>query len=1250
MEFDRRVQIRVYRPEREPGFGTGYLVAPRLVLTAAHVLGKTPDPRARTITVRRPDAGAPEFRASELWYRNDDAVDAALIEVDEGTERQDWEPPESLMDLRARPPQRWGHLIGTRPHPAAVAGFPRMQREERAGDVYRLDEQLTATIRPGTGSFAGRYEIFSTDPTIPMAPPPNSKTATRWSGMSGASLLCENQYGSDLLCGVIRRDRQPDAGTRLTATPAASLLADPDFRSLLAHHTGWEPVLEPAEPAGLLAPAARERDLRSAAMLLRADAEAVTFHGREEELQNLLRWSQDRDTFAVRIITGPGGQGKTRLARHLTDTLRSQGWITGHLRANLADNADHDLSGLETADPLMLVIDYAETLPRLLRHLIEHLRTARHRVRLVLLARSDGAWRTDNTAFPTLTAPSRELLRNAPVDKLDPLVPRSAPPRARAAAFTRATADLSRLLNYLPAVSSQATDWRALAATIQPPDDLNDPRYDSALTLQMTALITLLQSGPAPVPTTPGEPAEATLLSHEERYWGGTAITPAFQLSGLRSITLHRAVAVASLCGAADPGEAEVTAGKIPGLPSSRATDVAEWLNSLYPPSPDRYWGSLQPDRLAEYHCSGTLTDARTLAALLTDAAEHQQTQLITVLIRAIIAHYNAGRTDDSSRVLNTLTTTLSSAPVRFDAIENASATMPYAAVIAPIAVLLTSAVASTYWDLTSEDPERYAPDLATALDHYSIWTSMVGQRADALAAQEWAVKIYGRLAATKPATYKPELADSLIHLAERLAALGRHTEALNAARQAEEIYRSLPAEYASDLALPLAALAMRLREVGRLREAQAAVEKAVAIQRQLVADNPSVHEAGLAEYLGCLATCLADLGRRVEALAANREATEIIRRLAAGDRAGNEASLAASLSNLGLRLGEMGRHAEALPAEEQATEIRRRLAADNPAAHEPDLAGSLNNLGLHLSWMGRYAEALTATEQAVEIYRRLTSENVAYQADLAMALSNLAVRLGGVGREAEAVPAIEQSVEIRRRLAAENPAAYEPDLAVSLSNLGCCLSEVGRHAEALTTEEQAVRIYRRLAAENPTAYEPGLALSLSNLGYHLSAMGRHTEAVLCGEESVKVYRRLVAEIPSAHEPSLAASLNRLGFQLSSAGRHTKAVTAAEQATEIWCRLAAENPAYEPELALSLNNLGSDLTAVGRHTEALIAVDQALEILRRLAVSVHATTTNRYLRITSETKADVLDGLGRTGEAEEIRRWLADEGTHGTGE
>ena len=85
---------------------------------------------------------------------------------------------------------------------------------------------------------------------------------------------------------------------------------------------------------------------------------------RQPELDALNTWLDDaRQPQAVRLITGAGGLGKTRLALELCQQRLASNWHAGFL------DTDHDAENMATEwhvlrnlnQPLLIVIDYAET-------------------------------------------------------------------------------------------------------------------------------------------------------------------------------------------------------------------------------------------------------------------------------------------------------------------------------------------------------------------------------------------------------------------------------------------------------------------------------------------------------------------------------------------------------------------------------------------------------------------------------------------------------------------------------------------------------------------------------------------------------------------------------------------------------------------------------------------------------------------------------------------------------------------------
>ena len=109
--------------------------------------------------------------------------------------------------------------------------------------------------------------------------------------------------------------------------------------------------------------------------------------GREKDKETLLRWACRGRNARIRLLTGPGGVGKSRLAAEIAEALRADGWTAGFIRPN-----DPIVVPLRRAG-LFLVVDYPEEHPDEVRTLLREVALRELGdvpVRLLVLSRQGG--------------------------------------------------------------------------------------------------------------------------------------------------------------------------------------------------------------------------------------------------------------------------------------------------------------------------------------------------------------------------------------------------------------------------------------------------------------------------------------------------------------------------------------------------------------------------------------------------------------------------------------------------------------------------------------------------------------------------------------------------------------------------------------------------------------------------------------------------------------------------------------------
>lgn len=740
------------------------------------------------------------------------------------------------------------------------------------------------------------------------------------------------------------------------------------------HHLAGLSLLRPNAPEPF-------RKRRSANILLTARHTDLPLRGRETEMEDLWQWATSRREVAVRLLVGPGGHGKTRLALELCRRLeRERGWRTGFAVDQWPALSDAELARIMPPDrPTLIVLDYAagrgavlSALARLADNWPEN-----PAFRLLLIEREAGDWWSNCRSLPG--APEH-FFADEKICEQVPMRILALPDNGPAEIYADALSVFATLLRRDLATLKSARDW---------PAELRLPLFARARAL--------LAVEAAETDGLTADNILNQLIDREEVLWrremhgDGSDNSPAIRsdLDLVRqALTLLTLSSPTSVC------DADTLLCRLPRLASHSIETRERFLKALHPLYGDGdLLRGLEPDLLGEHLVWRTVkspTDPLLIAATGNEASEAQAQTALTILnrlaarkpdavewLRAILDRNFDRLAVPAFRVA--LEQPLPIAAVfrgvmgrlSFEQALTLSPLLPeYTTELLEIAVEVEQRLVDL--PLPADASERLQAFRAGRLNNLSIRRSNLGQPAKALAAAEEAVDLYHTLVKTRPEVYLHNFAASLNTLSNHLSYLGHHEDALVRVDQAVALYRTLaklrPGAFLQDLAMALNNLSSCLSELGQLDKALAAGEEAVDHYRSLAESQTDASRFNLAVSLNTLSANLSKLGQWEKALVASHQAVGHFRSLAETQPDAYLPDLAMALNNLSISLSSLGQREKALAAVQEAVVIRRPLAEKRPYAYLPDLTGSISILRDCLRAAGKFDDALAAAREAVSL------------------------------------------------------------------------------------------------------------------------------------------------------------------------------------------------------------------------------------------------------------------------------------------
>ena len=580
---------------------------------------------------------------------------------------------------------------------------------------------------------------------------------------------------------------------------------------------------------------------------------AATLRGRDADLAAILDWADDgRATVAARLVSGPGGAGKTRLAVEAARALRQRGWAAGLLRVGAESGRVIDAGDRAPGAGLFLIVDYPEERLSVVEGLLRDVADATHPpipLRFLLVSRRGFAdWEAQARLLRGRFG-RQEVATPGPLSPEDALGTLAETAEAFARVAGRVVPPLDAARGWLAGDPNRRLPLFAMAAGVHA---VLTGRGDFAL----------------------GAPELVVELAKREL----DRVRPISQRAGLGERGLERLLALALLApaGLDPPAIARLgMADAAPGLTGQGLLDVVARTPWWVDGPADRRLARLEPDRPAAAFFRLALLDdpSPALPDWLFVVSERDADDFGPRFGRP--AYDLAGLSPDgggAEPLERAARAMIEASPERARAFWRLAYDETTAFTAAVAERVLAQALAEA-----QGEAER-----AGLLHNLSNCRVNLGWHEEALAAGTEALVIRRRLAAARPDIFEPDLAASLNILSNRLANLDRPKATLAAVEEAAVIHRRLaaaqPGASEANLAMSLNNLSNCLAALDRREEALAAGEEVVAIRRRQAAARPDVFEADLAGSLNNLSNFLFDLDRHEEAVILSEEAVRLLR------------------------------------------------------------------------------------------------------------------------------------------------------------------------------------------------------------------------------------------------------------------------------------------------------------------------------------------------------------------------------------